>query len=113
MPVRPLQIGLKGSGSATVDATGICTVTIKPQGSTTWSVTQLSIEMPNAPSGTVLTLRTNGHLIDSPFSARRATAGGDPPIPLRPGDDITAEWTGATPGEQGLVFYIYDEVGYR
>jgi hypothetical protein len=104
---------LKGSASAIVDAAGNCTVTIKPRGSTTWSVSQLSIEMPSAPSGTVLTLRTNGHLIDSPFSARRASAGGDPPISLRPGDDLTVEWVGATPGQQGLVFYIYDEAGYR
>lgn len=110
---RPLKIGVKASASGITNAAGTCTVIIKPQGSTTWSVTQLSIEMGSAPSGTVLTLRTNGHFIDSPFSARRASAGGDPPIPLRPGDDLTVEWTGATPGDQGLVFYMYDEVGFR
>lgn len=108
---RVLRTGIVASDVATVNAAGDAVVRIAPNTTQfNWSVSQISLEMPNAPVGTLVELRRNGNFIDAPFSARRASAGGDPAIVLRSGDDITVEWSGATPTDQGRVTWIYDEV---
>jgi len=107
---RPLRQNIVSTDSATVAANGTATVKIRPRSSAyNWAVTQLSLEMPDAPAGAIVELRRNGAFIDAPFSARKASAGGDPPIPLRSGDELTVEWSGATPNTIGRVTYIYDE----
>ena len=97
--------------TAVAGGTGAATVTIKPDGRETWSVSQVSVENASAPAGATCTLRKNGNLV-SPMVAQADTAAGDPPVLLLPwkSDVLTVEWRGCTPGNVGSVFMIYDQV---
>ena len=91
-----------------VDSSGALTITVRPSGRQTWTVSQVSVEMASAPSGASCMIRKNGSPI-SPVIASGDAAAGDPPVILRPSDRLTVEWTGATAGLIGRVFIIYDD----
>jgi len=95
--------------SSTVGANGIATITIKTGGYQTWRVTQVSVEMANAPIGTGCFLRKNGSLI-TPLVATGDAASGEPPIDLLPSDTMTVQWSGATPGLSGSALVIYEVI---
>ncbi|SRR6266545_4924288 len=97
------------SFSATVAANGVATITFKTGGYQTWRITQVSVEMANAPIGTACFLRKNGSLI-TPLVATGDAASGDPPIDLLPSDIMTVQWSGATPGLSGLAFVVYEVI---
>lgn len=92
-----------------VNATGDLTVSFMCPLDQQWSVTQVSFEMLTAPSGSTATLRKQNVLIAPAFSARKAAIGGDPPVPLRPGETISIVWDGCTSGDIGLVYILYDK----
>lgn len=92
-----------------VAAGGALTIKFGPQYNNTWYVTQISIEMPTAPAGSLLVIRRMGSLIAPAPSAKRATASGDPPIFLNGGEFMTVEWTGCTPGDVGKVLVTYNK----
>jgi hypothetical protein len=92
--------------SAVANAAGLCVVSYTPRGSDLQRITQVAGEM-DSPGGASCALRRNGAII-SPLVPTRFGAGGDPPIWLWPGDVLTVEWVGATPGAVGKVTVIYD-----
>ena len=102
-----------GYGEASYDgavtAAGTLAVTFGPGARTRhWTVSQVSVEMPTAPLGCACDLRKSGRLV-TPLVATGDVAGGDPPVVLQGADTLTVTWTGATPGDIGHVFVIYDD----
>lgn len=100
------------SFSSTVDANGDATVLVQPTKNEPWNITQVSVEMSNAPTGATCFLRKNGSLITL-LIAGGDVADGSPPVFLRPGDRLTIEWEGCTPGLVGDVLVFYDEAEYK
>jgi len=102
------RVGLLQSNAGDVNAAGDLTITVVCP-DIRWQVTQVSIEMQSAPAGAQCELRHNGRFITSLIATGDA-AGGDPPLPMRPGDSFTVQWTSCTPGDQGRVTWFYDEL---
>lgn len=103
------------SAVATVVNTA-ATIRIAPAGIVQWRVKQIGVELVGqptavAPAGAAGALRKNGALV-SPFMPDQDALGQEPWIMLRPGDALTAEWTGMTNGQQVRAFWIYDIVGW-
>lgn len=94
--------------SGIVKSDGTLTITIKPTGRQTWTVSQVSINMQSAPIGATALLKKNGALI-TPMVATGDAAGGDPAIDVRPAEKLTVEWAGCTAGQTGTVLVIYDD----
>ena len=92
--------------SQTVSAAGSATVRIRPLRLQTWTVTQVAVEMPPV-AGQTCELRRNGFLV-SPVVPTQDAVGGDPPVLLRPSDELTVEWTNCTPGDVGKVQVFYE-----
>ena len=105
---QPLRPALFKGYSATVGADGTATVTIAPTSSARWVVTQVSVELATAPASAACVLRLNGFYV-SPLIATGDAAGGDPPVTINVGDELTVEWSGCTPGQVGRVLVFYDE----
>lgn len=95
--------------SVTTAANGTATATVQTRTKLqTWTVQQVSVEMPTAPIGATCALRKGGVLI-TPLIPTGDAASGDPPIILRPGDVLTIVFTGCTPGSIGTVLVIFDD----
>lgn len=95
---------------AIVNAAGNATITIIPRYDP-WLVTQVSIEMLTAPAGATCFLRKRNAMI-TPMIAAADVAAGDPPVTLHPGDALTVEWSGCTPGDQGKAIVLYERMTY-
>jgi hypothetical protein len=74
----------------------------------TWTVSQVSVSLPTAPIGATCDLRKDGVLI-TPLIPTGDAASGDPPVTLRPGETLTVNFAGCTPGAAGTVYLIYDD----
>ena len=96
---------------AVADASGNAVVTIRTSGNRPWLVSQVTVEMPDAPATAPCVLRKDGAPI-SPMVPQLDSAGGDPPIPLHPGQAITAEWSGLVAGSRGRVYVVYNLLDY-
>lgn len=95
--------------SVTVAAGGTATARIQTGSKfETWTVSQVSVEMPSAPIGATCWLRKNGAPI-TPLIPTGDAATGDPPITLRPGETMTVEFAGCTVGDIGTVYLVYDD----
>lgn len=95
--------------SQLVGVAGTATINVRVLGGIqTWTITQVSVEEPNAPAGATCELRKNGNLI-SPLIPTGDVAAGDPPVKLRPGDTMTLVWTGCTAGSVAKAFVMYDD----
>lgn len=95
--------------SVTVGAGGTATATITTRTALqTWTVSQVSVEMPGAPIGSTCDLRKEGALI-TPLIATGDAATGDPPVILRSGERLTVNFAGCTVGTVGTVYVIYDD----
>lgn len=94
--------------SAAVTAAGVAVVTIRSFASQTWTVQQVSTEYPTAPIGSTSNIRKNGSQLTQMISTGDV-ADGPPPTTLRPGDVMTVNWSGATPGQTVKVFIVYDD----
>lgn len=94
--------------SAVVASDGTATVTIATNGVDTWTVSQVSVECPTAPSGSTCSLRKGSYLVSALIPTGDA-ATGDPPLVLRPQDTAEVAWSGCTPGDACKVFIIYDD----
>lgn len=97
----------KESSQGIVKADGTLSLKFGPQYNNTWSVEQITLEMTTAPVGARAEIRVMGSLVAPSYSARRASASGDPPIFLYGGETATVEWTGCTPGHVGKIWYTY------
>lgn len=106
------QLPERSTFSAIANAAGTATVTFRVPGQVGWQVEQITIEMPNAPFGATAALRLNDSLV-TPMIPNGDAAAGDPPLPVFPGDVVTVQWLGATPGDQGKVLVIYRTASYR
>lgn len=104
----PIDIQQDRPYSGTVLANGTLAIPVVPTSSATWEVTQVSTEMPTAPSGSLSIIRKNGLKVTDMISTGDV-AGGDPPIILRQSDKMTIEWTGCTPGDIGTVGVFYNQ----
>ncbi|SRR6266540_2607250 len=95
--------------STPANASGRAVASIRASGMRHWNITQVSVELPLAPVGATCSIRRNGRLV-SPIIPTGDVASGEPPVPLGPGDEMTVEWAGCTPGQVGSGLVIYDEV---
>jgi hypothetical protein len=94
-----------------VSADGTCDVTFGPPLNNQWVLSQVSTEMPDAPSGSTCVLRKMGAFVTF-LIAQGDAAGGDPPLPVRGGETVSVEWEGCTPGDIGRVYVIYEKSTY-
>jgi hypothetical protein len=112
MPVptfpNPIRLPLQGQ----VAADGTLTIRFGPEIQNTWEVSQVSVEMLTAPAGATVVIRAMGALVSPSPSARKASAGGDPPIFLHGGETMTVEWEDCTPGDVGSVLVVYRKAAY-
>jgi hypothetical protein len=92
--------------SVNIGAGGTGTITIKTGSREVWIVSQVSVELPSAPSGSTCDLRLNDRLI-TPLIAQGDVGAGDPPVTLLEADSLTVNWAGCTAGTVGkaLIFY--------
>ncbi len=100
------------SYSQTVVANGEATILVQPTKNVPWNITQVSVEMSNAPSGATCTLRKNSSLVTLLIAAGDV-ADGSPPVFLRPGDRMTIEWKQCTAGLVGNALIFYEEASYE
>lgn len=89
----------------TASATSL-TLTVKTERLQTWEIAQVAIECEAAPTGAACAMRKNGRLV-SPMIPNMDVAGGDPPITIRPADELTVTWDGLVGGEQASLTYFY------
>lgn len=94
------------TASGTVPASGFLALAYTPRSSDLTRVTQVAAEMAGA-GGAIGVIRRNGAIV-TPFVPTGGAAGGDPPIWLWPGDQMTVEWTGAPAGAVGKITVFYD-----
>lgn len=111
MSIRVADLPKRLPLSGITDGTGTCRITFKTQGQVGWQVEQITIEMRDAPSGATAALRVNGTLVTDLIPTADA-AGGDPPLPMFPGDVGEIEWNDTTPGLQGKALIIYRTASY-
>lgn len=97
------------NSAGTVPASGTLVLAYRTRGNQLTRVTQATAEMSGGATA-ACALRLNSYLI-SPLVPTGDAASGDPPIYVGPGDELTIEWTGATPGLTGKMVVIYDIVG--
>lgn len=109
MLVVPVRSDLILKTSAQIGAAGTGTAPLSGGGSAMLRVRQVSVELAAAPAGSTCALRLNGFLV-TPLVPTGDASAGDPPVLVSPGDELTVEWTGCTPGTVGRVLMIYDEV---
>lgn len=104
--------GLSDTLTTPIDGNGRGQVRISNQNSTTlWIVRQISVLVSPAVDGPICRLTLAIGIIDTAYFAGRGdSAGGDPPIYLRPGDFIDASFEQVPIGSTGFVTYYYDEV---
>ena len=93
--------------SVNIGAGGTGTVTIKTGSREAWIISQVSIELPSAPSGATADMRLNGRLVTL-MVAQGDAATGDPPVTLLDSDTLTINWAGCTVGTTGLVMIFYE-----
>ena len=98
-----------GQASATAGADGVATATIRPTGRQSWTVSQVTVSMTDAPSTALCELRKNSAIVVPYLLAQGDTAGNDPPVVLRHNDYLRIIWSRCTPGNVGQVYYIYDD----
>jgi hypothetical protein len=110
VPILAAEVPSLENGQVAAD--GTLTIEFGPEYNAKWEVSQVSIEMPTAPAGATLVVRYMGSLVSPSPSARRASAGGDPPIFLHGGETMTVEWSDCTPGEPGKVLVVYRKSVY-
>lgn len=96
-----------------VDAAGNLTVKFGPNPAVNWNITQMSIEMPSAPTGAGASAYARGGLLFPFPTPRRAAAAGDPPVFLFGGERAEVRWSACTPGDVGTVFVLYDKMPVR
>jgi hypothetical protein len=95
-----------------VTAGGTLSLLVRVPNDQYWEVNQVSARMATVPSGAELELRKQGQYFAHGFSARKAEFSGEPPLTVRGGESFSLEWTGATPGEIGTMFYQYVKYVY-
>ena len=93
--------------SVKIGAGGTGTVSIKTGTREVWIVSQVTIELPSAPSGATADMRLNDRLVTL-MIAPGDTAAGDPPVTLLETDTLTINWTGCTPNTIGQVMIFYE-----
>jgi hypothetical protein len=93
--------------SVVIGAGGTGTVSIKTGSREVWIISQVSIELPTAPSGSTADLRLNDRLVTVMIAAGDA-ATGDPPVTLLETDTLTVNWAGCTPNTVGKVLIFYE-----
>lgn len=92
-----------------IGANGKATVDVKvANGFDTWTISQVSIEMPAAGSGATCWLRKGAYPI-TPMVASGDTAAGEPYAQIGPFDKLTVEWAGCPPNATGKVLVFYDD----
>jgi hypothetical protein len=92
-----------------VPASGTLRIEIRPTGRQTWVVSQITVSMLTAPAGALCQVYKNSSVVVPLLQAIGDTASGDPPITLRHNETMAVVWTGATAGDVGSVFVVYDD----
>lgn len=98
----------RDSLSAVVPASGAVIIPLTPNGTLTYVVRQVSLERNDAPLGATCYLRINGRDV-TPLINSGDTAAGEPPTWVYPGDRLTLEFAGYTPGMSLTGTFFYDK----
>lgn len=100
------------TASGVAPASGVVVLPFRARGSMSAEVSQVTSETSPRSGGVsaVCSLRLNGALI-SPLVPTGDAASGDPTVWVRPGDEMTVEWTGLVPGTVAKMAVIYDLKG--
>lgn len=93
--------------TTTATAAGVAEIEHRPRSANRQIVKQVAVETPGR-SGGIASIRINGFLI-TPVTASMDAAGGDPPIPLDPGDVMTVLWTGMPVGQLCKATVFWEE----
>lgn len=93
--------------SVTAGATGTARVDIRPRRLQTWTMTQVSTSMPDAPIGSACELRFNGNPY-TPMVSTGDVAAGEPPLVMRSTDTLSVMWSAVTPGNVGHVTAFWE-----
>lgn len=91
-----------------VTAAGTLKLVLKPQGRQTWTVSQVSNSMVNAPVGALCYVKKLGVIV-SPLVPNSDAASGFPAVQVRYTENMSVEWSGCTPGDIGQVLWVYDD----
>jgi hypothetical protein len=92
-----------------VSSDGTATVAVRvTDGLSTWTVSQVSLRMPDAPAGATCNVDLNAYPV-SPAIPTGDTLADSPPVTLLPSDVLTITWAGCTPGSAGQVQIWYDD----
>lgn len=94
--------------SGTVPANGILELNLIPDNNRKWIVQQVGIVALGVGDGAVGYINLNGAPV-TPFVPTGDAPAGEPYVTLRPGNRLTARWTGATPGATATATFIYDD----
>lgn len=95
------------SFTAAADGTALVQITTGTRFQT-WTISQVSVEVPTAPIGSTCAIRRGGALV-TPLIPTGDAATGDPPITIRPGESLDVEFAGLPPGAPGTVYAVYDD----
>lgn len=93
-------------------AAGTVSLTVRARGSYPMIIQQVGLSMSPARSGARGAITLNGSPI-TPFAATGDATAGDPPIWVRPGDEMSIDWTGCTVGDicKATVIYVLGPAG--
>jgi hypothetical protein len=94
--------------TASADAAGRAVITITPYRRQVWTVTQVSVEAPTAPGSATAALQKGSYLV-TPLVPSADAAAGDPPVILRPGENLSVVWQGMNPGDHVRALFVYDD----
>lgn len=97
----------KADGIVAVGATTL-SLTFGPNARTrSWNVSQVTIQMDNAPLGSYAQLFKGSSLITPMLTTD--VAGSGPSVLLNGTETMTVKWSAVTPGLQGRIFVVYDD----
>ena len=98
------------SNSATVNGSGVATITYQSPTPADVRLTQISVSIPGTTIG-IAQVTLNGIFVVGTAAGWADTSAGDPPIYVARGDQLKIIWTGATVGATAYVYIVGEQAG--
>jgi hypothetical protein len=97
----PITSSLSTSAQATAGPDGVATATVGPERDRAWLIDRITVSGTSSAASQLRLYRGDSdprRLLDSTYSGNQATSELPTPIRLEPGEYLTFQWTGCTPG---------------
>ena len=112
--VRTRITQAEGTRAQVVPASGLVTLIVGPDGLRTWYLTHATVQTTTGANDTSTVRIQVGPASGGIVLGGQAYAGGGESVglgnqPLRPGDFVTAQWTGAKPGDTAQLTVFGDQ----